>query len=353
MPAPVTDAVNTYLTERAMGDFPDFKHIEQRTGEVKNSIARLLHTTSDRIAFVDNTSDGLNILANGLQWKTGDRILVNRMEFPANIYPFMNLRNKGVELDIAESRDNTLPPDLLFGKVTPRTRLVSISHVQYLNGYLADIEEIGSFCRDRGILLSVDAIQSTGAVPIHVEEMKIDFLASSSYKWLLSPEGTGFIYISRELQDRIQQAYVGWTSVTDYFNQMRDFNLNLDPTARRYENGTLNVPGILGLGASLELLNGIGIENIRHHILDLTDPLIKELQSAGITCCTPADRSQRGGIVSFKVPDSELLLKTFSDLNIRAAIRGGNVRISPHFYNTVSEIESLIECVLDNVPVRR
>lgn len=342
---PVTDKVQTYLQNRSSNSIDNFDNLTEQLFSTKEKLARLLYTAPERIAFVDNTSDGLNILANGLDWKTGDRILLNTMEFPSNVYPFMNLERFGVAIDFIDPYNNTIPLEKIMASVTPRTRLISISHVQYLNGFLTDLEALGTFCKERGIIFSVDVIQSAGAATIDVDKMKIDFLASGSHKWLMGPEGIGFIYLTEEMQSRLTQAYVGWTSVSNYFERMRDFKLELDPTARRYENGMLNSAGIIGLGASLDILLDIGIDNIREHILDLTDHLIGQLEERGIQYITPADRPERSGIVSFKPADTEALLQVMTERKVHTAVRGECVRVSPHFYNTIEEIDTLVNCI--------
>ncbi len=341
----VTENVQKYLKNRSSTSIDNFKKLEEQFFTTKNKLARLLGTGTERIAFVDNTSNGLNILANGLQWKTGDRILLNTMEFPSNVYPFMNLKRHGVEIDFVEPHNHTIPLEKIIAAVTPRTRLISISHVQYLNGFLSDLEALGTFCRKRGIIFSIDAIQSVGAVPLDVASMKIDFLATGSHKWLMAPEGAGFVYVTEEMQNRITQAYVGWASVSDYFERMHDYKLELDPTARRYENGVLNSAGIIGLGASLDVLLEIGVDTIREHILDLTDHFITQLEERDIAYITPADRSERSGIVSFKPADADALLQVMSDRKVHTAVRGDCVRVSPHFYNTIEEIDTLLDCI--------
>jgi len=341
----VSEKIQKYLKNRASDSIDNFKYLEEHFFNTKQKLARLLGAPAERIAFVDNTSNGLNILANGLHWKTGDRILLNTMEFPSNVYPFLNLKRYGVEVDFIEPHNHTIPLEKIIAAVTPRTRLISISHVQYLNGFLTDLEALGTFCRENGIILSADVIQSAGAVPIDVEAMKIDFLASGGHKWLMAPEGIGFVFVTGELQEQIHQAYVGWTSVSNYFERMRDFKLELDPTARRYENGVLNTAGIIGLGASLDILLEVGIENIQEHILDLTGYFIAQLDERGIEYITPADRSERSGIVSFKPADTNALLQLMHERKVHTAVRGDFVRVSPHFYNTIEDINTLIACV--------
>ncbi len=341
----VIEKIQQYLHNRSVKSIDNFEKMEEHFIQTKQKLARLLGTDTERIAFVDNTSNGLNILANGLQWKSGDRVLLNSMEFPSNVYPFLNLKRHGVEVDFIEPDNHTIPLEKIITAVTPQTRVISISHVQYLNGFLTDLEALGSFCRENGIILSVDVIQSAGAVPIDVDTMKIDFLASGSHKWLMAPEGIGFVYVTEELQNKIQQAYVGWTSVSNFFERMRDFKLELDPTARRYENGVLNSAGIIGLGASLDTLLDAGIENIHEHILDLTDYLIALLDERGIEYITPGDRTERSGIVSFKPADTGALIGIMNARKVHTAVRGDCVRVSPHFYNTEEEIDKLLVCV--------
>jgi len=349
----VTNSVKNYLDNRASDSIDDFETLTERLFSTKEKLARLLHTVPERVAFVDNTSDGLNILANGLDWKTGDKILLNTMEFPSNVYPFMNLERHGVEVDFIEPYDNTIPLEKIMSAITPKTRLISISHVQYLNGFLTDLETLGAYCREHGIILSVDVIQSAGAVPINVNKMKIDFLASGSHKWLMGPEGTGFIFLTKEMQSRITQAYVGWTSVSNFFERMRDFKLELDPTARRYENGVLNSAGIIGLGASLDVLLNVGVETIREHILHLTDHLIAQLDERDIDYITPANRAKRSGIVSLEPADKEALVQVMKERKVHTAVRGECVRVSPHFYNTIEEIDIFVNCIDECLKVEK
>jgi cysteine desulfurase / selenocysteine lyase len=341
----VADRLQYYIEDRSSATTDDFDAFFNISDSLKSKISTLLNTTADRLAFVDCTSTGLNILANGLRWKSGDRVLLNTLEFPSNVYPFMNLKRLGVEVDFVNADDNTVPVGRLIEAVTPRTRLLSISHVQFVNGYCADLAALGNFCRDRNIIFSVDAIQSAGVVPIDVEAMKIDFLATGAHKWLMAPEGNGFIYITEELQGQIRQAYVGWTSIVDYFERLRDLNIELDPTARRFEIGTLNTAGIFGLDASLGLLLEVGIGAIREHILDLTDGLIGQLKERDIQCITPENRNERGGIVSFKPADTDALIALMKKRKIHTALRGGYVRVAPHFYNTREEMDAIVECI--------
>ena len=211
---------------------------------LKAGLARFLGAASpDFLTLTTNTTHGLNTIASGLPWREGDRVLLNRMEFPANIYPFLNLERFGVGVDWAESVDGRLPLETVAAKVTPATRLVSISFVQFLNGYKADLAALGAFCRGRGIWLVVDGIQGLGAVPFDLAETPVDALAAGGAKWLMWPMGTGFLYLSPKMLDAVQPAHAGWLGVQDAWN-FRDYELKFLDTAERFEGGTLNWMGL-------------------------------------------------------------------------------------------------------------
>ncbi|MEX0601944.1 MAG: aminotransferase class V-fold PLP-dependent enzyme, partial [Bacteroidota bacterium] len=254
----VVQAVTDYLHRRSETEVEFYQPVIRTLVETKRLIGTLLQTSPDRIAMTDNTSNGLNILAAGFDWKSGDRILVPDIEFPANVYPFLNLKRHGVEVDFLPVRNGHIGIEEIEPALTARTRLFSVSHVQFLHGIKVDLAAIGDLCKRKGILFCVDAIQSVGAVPIDVKAMNIDFLATGGHKWLMAPEGIGFIYVSEECQSRIRQAHVGWTSITDFFTDLLRYRLDLDPSARRYENGLVNVAVLMGLHASLQILLDAG-----------------------------------------------------------------------------------------------
>jgi selenocysteine lyase/cysteine desulfurase len=339
----VVAAVDRYLHERSETSIDNFALFQPTLTETRSLAARLINTTPDRVAFFDNTTNAINLLATGLGWKAGDRIILNDIEFPANVYPFMNLKRLGVEVDFIQNRDGKIPVDDIEAKITPRTRLISISHVQFLTGFRADLTAVGEVCRKHGIIFAVDAIQSAGVVPIDVNSMHVDFLAAGGQKWLMAPQGIAFAYVSNETQERLTQAYLGWTSIKNFFGEFTRYRLDLDDTARRYENGTLNYIGITSLHESLGTLLEVGIDKIEEHILDLSDRLIEELGSMGLHAYVEGERRDRAGIISIKVANADTYTGKLAKSRIEVAVRQGVIRVSPHFYNTEEEISTLVE----------
>ena len=344
----VVTAVNNYLLERSDTRIDNFGVMNRTLSETREFAARLINSTPDRIAFFDNTTNAINLLAAGLDWKAGDRIILNDIEFPANVYPFLNLKRLGVEVDFVTNRDGQILPEDIGAKITPRTRLLSISHVQFLTGFRANLEVIGELCRRRGILFSVDAIQSAGVVPIDVKKMQIDFLATGGQKWLMAPQGIAFAFVSGQTQDRLNQAYLGWTSIKNFFGDFTNYRLDPDDSARRYENGTLNYIGITSLHESLSMLLEVGIDSIEEHVLDLSDKLIAEARSSGMKVYVDGPRGDRAGITSIRVADAQKALHDLQEAGIEVAVRQGWVRVSPHFYNTEDEILRLMEKLKGN-----
>lgn len=338
VPRASREAVEAYLQERTDGGINIFHSFLKTHREAKRMIGALLRADPDRIAFCDNTSNGLNILASGLPWKAGDRIVLTDVEFPANVYPFLNQKRHGVEIDFVKWTHQGFSVEAIERAITPRTRVVSISHVQFLHGCRSDLAAIGSLCRDKGVILSVDAIQAAGAVPIDVKAMNIDFLSCGSQKWLLSTEGVAFVYVSERAQEQIRQAYLGWLSINDFFSDFFRYRLDLDATARRYEGGTLNVAGIICLQESVRLLLDVGIERIERHLQRLTQLCIDRIRREGAELLTPEDPRARAGIVSVRLPNAQPTFERLQRERIIVSLREGCIRFSPHFYNTEEEV---------------
>jgi selenocysteine lyase/cysteine desulfurase len=325
----------------------------QKVAECKAAAQHLINAESpDRIAFVLNTSDGINVIASALPWKTGDRVLLNDMEFPANVYPYLHLKRLGVELDVIRSVDGRVTPEMMTDAITPQTRLVALSAVQFQTGFRADLHAIGDICRRRAIVFAVDAIQAVGAVRIDVQSMKIDALSAGCQKWQMAPHGVALLYVNEEFQSRMQQQYLGWLAVDDPWNFF-NYSQPLASTARRFEGGSLNMPGIWGTHAALTTLHEIGIANIENHILALTQLLIAGLQKIDrVEIITPAAASEHAGIVTIQLPSTvnqKKVLDAFTRDNITVSVRGGKIRFSPHFYNTPGEITAALEATRDSL----
>jgi cysteine desulfurase/selenocysteine lyase len=337
----VRDAVNRYMTRRALKGIEPYPWAVKMANETRGLVAQMLHARADQIAFVLNTSDGLNIIAQGLDWQPGDRVLLNDLEFPTNLYPFLNLKRRDVEADIIKSVDGKITPAQIREAITPQTKLLSISHVQFRTGAKTDLTEIGKICREHNILFVVDAIQSLPHSPIDVERDSIDFLACGSHKWLMSGEGAAFVYVNDRALEAIHQASVGWTSVEDPFDHTPHLE-RLRHGAARFENGTMNYSGIAALNASLKFFNEFGLEKMERAVLDLSGYLIGRLERQGIAVITPKAESERAGIVSFEFPDAEKTFEQLQKENIIISVRSGVPRVAPHFYNTEEELKKLI-----------
>jgi selenocysteine lyase/cysteine desulfurase len=338
----VTGALDRLIQAKSEGTIDDFSDFLKTYVHTKQLVGTLLHCEPERIAFADNTSNGLNILASGLDWKPGDRIILNTIEFPANVYPFLNLAGRGVEIDFVQERNGRILTDDIRKVITPKTRLLSISFVQFLTGFRANLEELGSLCTQHNIIFCVDAIQGLGALPIDVVHSHIDFLSSGTQKWLMGLQELAFVYVTEALQHRITQSYLGWTSHENFFGDFLLYRMHLDPSARRYENGSLNVFGIHALRESLSTLLDVGIEQIYGHLIDLTQNLIDGMQESGFSSRTPTEKDCRSGIVSFNTPNAQGICRELQKRNIIVSPREGVIRVAPHYYNTLSEVEKFL-----------
>ncbi|NTW49549.1 MAG: aminotransferase class V-fold PLP-dependent enzyme [Chlorobiales bacterium] len=339
----VVAAITSHLHERSETDIENFfPTLLPTLKSARGRVASFIGCEPKNIAFVQNTSYGLNLLAQGLKWRKGDRIILYEKEFPANVYPFLNLEKRGVKIDFVKDRNGEIYLDDIEALITPRTRLVSLSFVQFLTGYRLDLKALATLCHRHGVLCSIDAIQGLGALPIDCKDSGIDFLASGGHKWAMSPMGTGFIYVSDALLERLDPVMVGWTSVDDAWN-MLDYRLELLPDARRYELGMQNWIGIAGLNEAFGIFNEIGTDVLAEKILLLSDFLVEELVTKGFEPVLTCSREHRSGIMSIKnLPDVEHITKELANRNIEVSFRAGLLRIAPHFYNTCSELEALI-----------
>jgi selenocysteine lyase/cysteine desulfurase len=319
----------------------------RRVEEVRGFAGRLINADPPDIAFIKNTSEGIDIVAEGFPWKAGDNVVTAAEEYPANIYPWMNLTSRGVETRLVETRDRKVHIDDLRSAIDGRTRIVSLSFVEYASGYRNDLDAIGSLCRERGIYLFVDAIQGLGIIPLDVRQTPVDFLASDGHKWLLGAEGAGIFYIRRELVPLLHPISVGWNSVVG----ARDFtrlDFQLKPHAGRWESGSLNVAGVNALGASLELILSIGVPAISERVLAIGDYFCEQVRRHGFDVYSSRLPSESSGIISVVVPGSlPQLVSQCREKGIVVNKRAGRLRVSPHFYNSHEELDRLVDVMVD------
>lgn len=320
-----------------------YKHAER----VRTQLAQLINAKPDEVTFTKNTSEGLSLVANGLSWKSGDNIVTTNAEFPANMYPWQALRERGVQVRMAFEEDGRIPLERLVELIDSRTRLVTISSVQYASGFRADLASLGEYCQSKGVLLCVDAIQSLGVLPVDVSAMNIDFLAADGHKWLCAPEGSGIFYVRRELQGHLRPTTIGWASMKDRHN-FEKYQFEFADSAIRYDSGSYNLAGIYALGGSLELIAELGVEAISRRVIQLTDRLTAGLREKGYRVLSSRQPGESSGIVSFfsDLHDPGQIQRHLqSERRIVIAVRHGRLRASPHCYNTEREIDQLVEAL--------
>ncbi len=316
---------------------------QRRVEEVRRLAARLLGCDPLDVAFIKNTSEGIGLVAEGIRWQIGDNVVSCHDEYPANIYPWMNLAERGVELRRIPSRDGRILVDDIRAAMDGRTRVVSLSWVEYASGFRNDLDTLGQLCREQGALFFVDGIQGLGIFPLDVHRTPIDFLAADGHKWLLGPEGAGILYARRECIEQLHPVGIGWNSVVD----AHDFDhvaLDLKPHAGRWESGTLNVAGLLALGASLELLLEAGLDAISRRVLELTDHLCDQARRAGVGVYSSRRRGEASAIVSLMPVQAEVasLVRRLREAGVVVNRRSGRLRVSPHAYNTLEEMDQLV-----------
>lgn len=317
----------------------------KQAARIRALAAKLIGANTDEVTFCKNTSEGLSFVANGLQWNTGDNVVLANVEFPANVFPWMNLRARGVRLKMVVEENGRIPLDKMLAAIDNRTRVVTISAVQYLSGFRADLAALGEVCRERGVFFCVDAIQALGAVPIDVSAMNVDFLAADGHKWLCAPEGAGIFFCTKSLLDHLRPSTVGWMSMKETPN-FGDCVFEFHDDARRFDAGSYNMPGIYALGAAIELILEVGVGAIHERLISLTDRLVDGVRVKGYRITTPRQPGEKSGIVTF-FSDAKDLAQIQNHLQrehrIIIALRDDRLRASPHFYNTEEEIDQLIE----------
>jgi cysteine desulfurase/selenocysteine lyase len=312
---------------------------------IKRLLAKMIKARTEEIAFVPNTSYGLNVAAQGLDLKRGDRVLLSDVEFPANVYPWTNLKQEGIETKFIRSRNRCFDIDDFVKAIDKRTKVLSISFVQYFNGFRNDLETIGKICEENDIFFVVDGIQGIGPVDLDVKKCKIDCLACGGQKWLLSSLGTGFFYLSSQTKRRVEPSFFGWLGV-DWeldFTDLLKFNLKPFHSARRFEIGTYPYSLLWGMNSSLQLLSQIGTKNIEKHNLELLDLLIDYLNDSSYQIKSSLKPKHRSSILSFSGENVRKLYEKLIKNKILVSFREGAIRIAPHFYNTKEEMRKLIE----------
>jgi cysteine desulfurase / selenocysteine lyase len=347
LPRRVAEAVSEYAQGSTLGDQEAF--IVHRLNDARQLGAQLLHCRPEELALVGPTSLALSFVAAGLNFRKGDNVLIYHDDYPSNVYPWMALAGRGVEVRRLNTRGlGVIRPQDVMGQVDENTRLVALASCHFISGYRLEHQAIGKFLHERGIWFCLDAIQTLGAFPTTVEH--VDFLAADAHKWLLGPCGAGVLYVRRELQEKLNPPVYGWHNVRnpDFVAQEQIVFRN---GAVKYEAGTHNLLGLAGLIAAMELVLETGVENIASELLRKRAWLVPALQAKGFTVLNADTKPENAsGIVSFHQPGKDLaaLHKKLTDAGVvtslRADRRGQNyLRLSPHFYNTDAELQRTLD----------
>lgn len=306
--------------------------------------SELLGSLPDEIAFINSTAEGVNLIANGIEWKTGDNVVLTNIDYPANIYPWMNQQPRGVTIKwVTEREDGRITVDDLAAAMDENTRVLAISFVHFVNGYRNDLKAIGELCAEKGVILFVDAIQGLGAIDLDVREMKIGALAAHSRKWLLCPGGLGVLYVDRRLLKRLHVSNPGANSVVDAGNFL-DYKLTYRDSAQRFEPSSLNPIALSATRAMLAMFSGLGTSYIENRVISLTDMLCEGLRRKGYTVRSPRGPGEKSGIVTFSsdTEDAGDVSAKLTDACVVHTRRYDMIRLSPHFYNTEQEVELVV-----------
>ncbi|BAN49515.1 aminotransferase class V-fold PLP-dependent enzyme [Metapseudomonas resinovorans] len=322
-------------------DYPDWLVVERR---LRERLAKLLNapTTAD-LALVKNTSEALSFVAFGLDWSTGDQVVISDQEFPSNRVVWEALKRYGVDC-VQVSLDGPDPEGALLAACGPRTRLMSISAVQYASGLRLDLQRLGLGCRQRGVLFCVDAIQQLGALPFDVQAIDCAFAMADGHKWMLGPEGLGVFYCRADLRQQLKLHEYGW-HMLEHPGDYERLDWQPSPTARRFECGSPNMLGAMALEASLSLLEEVGMVQVANALAERVQWLQDGLTGIpGVQLLSPLNPARRAGIISFRLDgwDNQPLFERLRNEQVVCAQRGGGIRFSPHFYTTPKVIDETL-----------
>ena len=353
LPLRVADAMRASV-ERASTDARQYDLELAHIRDTRVAVAQLLGADADEVSFTGPTSSGLNVIANGLDWVSGDEVVCYLDDYPANVYPWLSLERRGVKPILLEAkRIGEITPETVERALTDRTRLVALASANYCSGYRIDLESIGSLCAERGILFSVDAIQTLGVFPIHLKN--IDFLSAGAQKWLLGPSGAGILYVQQSRRDLLRPTIVGGWNVQSR-NYVARREVEYTAGGQKFEPGAYDHVAIAGMGAAVSLLLEVGSHQICDRILSLTTMLWDELESLGVEFLSGKEPHIRSGILAFRHPqiESERLFAALEENDVVISLRydrvdQGWLRVSPHFYNTREEMLKIADVLRRNV----
>ena len=345
------EALNKFSQRRILEiPYPDLYHNEylKLAEETRELFATLINAEKDEISFQPNTSMGINLIVEMLEWRRGDNVIVTDLGYPSGVYPWLRLEKRGIATKILENREGQIDVSDFEEAIDQNTRVISVSFVSFANGFRHDLEALGKLAKQNNILLVVDAIQGLGYLDLDVRRCRIDFLTSGNYKWLMAPFGAAEFYCCKRLLEELESPHVGWFSARD------PFDLALSPyersrTARMFEPGNPSFLSIFGLRESLKYISRLGMASMRKTIFKLRNTLVEGLQELGTWVPSPSGERHGSAIVFARLPScvGEKVYAALRKRNIVVSQRGFNgrsgVRIAPSFWNTHEEVEALID----------
>ncbi len=341
-------AVQRFAEENTVQGAQEYACWLRVEADLREQLRQLLNAPSaDDVALLKSTSEGLSLVAYGLEWQPGDNIVSFAEEFPSNRIVWESLADRDVDLRLADTTGGTDPVDSLKTLVDENTRLIAVSSVQYASGIRIDLDQLGSFCRSEGILLCVDAIQSVGALRFDVQACHADFVVADGHKWMLGPEGLAVFYCRSELRERLRLHEYGWHMV-EHAGDFDRRDWQPASTARRFECGSPNMLGTYGLHASLSLILETGLEHVERVVLSKARHLMDLIEARDeLHLITPSAPGSYAGIVTFahRQADPQDLHRALSSSHVVCAMRGGGLRFSPHFYTPEEDLVQAVELV--------
>ncbi|MDR3404335.1 MAG: aminotransferase class V-fold PLP-dependent enzyme [Chthoniobacter sp.] len=350
LPQCVADAVCAY-TQQSAANPQEFGDVLRQVKETRQACAQFIGAQPDEIALLGPTSLGLSLFANGLDWQPGDEVLCYHGDYPANVYPWIDLRRRGVIVRYLEPvTPGAITPELVAAALTPQTKLVALASAHFFTGYRIDVEAIGALLHARGILFSLDAIQTLGAFPLDVEKAHVDFLSADAHKWMLGPLAIGIVYVRKANFEKLRPTLLGaWNVISPNFNALDE--IRFVPTAQRYEPGVLNIAGILGMRAALDFFHQHGVDTIAARLLELKAHLVPRLKALGFHLLGPdLGHPAASSITTFhhERVGSAALFAVLEKAKIIASLRYDRegrdyLRFSPHCYNTEAELDTALE----------
>ena len=353
LPGDVADAISEYA-QACSTQHQEFGSFIDDLKATRKLAAELIGAKPGEVALLGPTSLGLNMFANGIDWQPGDEILCYQDDYPANVYPWMDQERKGVKVNFLQAPEpGVITPELVEAALTPKTRLVALASCHFLTGYRIDIDAIGKMLGERGILFSLDGIQTCGAFPTPVEH--VDFMCADAHKWLLGPMAIGIFYVKEKNFETLRPSLVGAWNVhsPDFVTQDE---IRFVPTAQRYEPGVLNSAGMYGFKAALEMFAEFGHEAISERLLELKDYLVAGLEALDCEIHGPREGAAASSITTFLPPGgrAEALFTHLEKHGIIASCRKDRsgaeyLRFSPHFYNTEAELDRALEVLADGL----